>query len=410
MWLLRRTTLVLLLVNAYGVLGLGNVARLRARQAEEGHGRQVQVITVDQTMGKELPEDLLHSIALSARKAGVRGGAIPIGTAGSDGPVASLLGKSPTEQLEPWVDKGLGSKAMGFSAEKAKGTFDELGDKGHYERQLKDFVGCCKTRFLFSEEVKKAQSFIENHFEGSGLEVTTMPFDVEFSGQGTNFKGKGFNVLGELKGVEKPNEYVVLAAHYDSVPMKGNAPGADDNASGVTSLLLVSRALAKAKKDGSFKPSRSIIFASFSGEEEGLLGSHAFVEDYVSKHSGFKGAIVMDQVGYSRNPQSKPSVIFETSGSPTEENKQALIDTMAHSTKDVVPAAEFQVNYHGWGSDHMPFLERGHPAVLLIERDNLYYADHFGHTPQDGISNLDFAFGAQVAQIAGASIVRLASA
>merc|ERR1719408_387439 len=113
----------------------------------------------------------------------------------------------------------------------------------------------------------------------------------------TDYKGKGVNVIGRLEGTEKPHEYVVLGAHYDSVPYTGAAPGADDNGSGVAALLLAAEALAK------FPHKRSILFVSFSGEEEGLLGSRAFVQDQVKTDSKnmMKGAIIMDQIGFTRS-------------------------------------------------------------------------------------------------------------
>ena len=110
----------------------------------------------------------------------------------------------------------------------------------------------------------------------------------------------------------------------------------------------------------------------------------------------FKGAIILDQVGFQKEKSAAASVIFETKGN--EDPKQTIVDTMALSAKASVPRAEFKVNYHGWGSDHMPFLEAGLPAVLLIERDNLYSAEHFGHTPKDTLENVDYDFGAKVAR------------
>ena len=138
---------------------------------------------------------------------------------------ASAPLRGPTEQLEPWKDRGLAATTVNLTGEQ-KAIIQGL-ETADYTSLLNKFVGCCKTRFIFSEDVKKAQTFIEEHFKESGLEVSSMPFEAEFYGT-KQYKGNGYNVLGVLKGEPstKPEEYVVLGAHYDSVPMTGPAPGA----------------------------------------------------------------------------------------------------------------------------------------------------------------------------------------
>ena len=89
------------------------------------------------------------------------------------------------------------------------------------------------------------------------------------------------NPIGILPGAIRPEEFVLVSAHYDHVgtgtPVSGDAiyNGADDDASGTTAVVVLAEALAKA---GS-RPPRSIAFVCFSGEEKGLRGSRAFAED-----------------------------------------------------------------------------------------------------------------------------------
>ena len=91
------------------------------------------------------------------------------------------------------------------------------------------------------------------------------------------------NVVGLLRGREKPEEYVFMTAHYDHVgvgiPKQGDAiyNGADDNATGTTSVVEVAAAFTALSKQQ--RPARSIFFVCFSGEERGLLGSYALVKD-----------------------------------------------------------------------------------------------------------------------------------
>ena len=87
------------------------------------------------------------------------------------------------------------------------------------------------------------------------------------------------NVVGLLRGSSKPEEYVLVSAHYDHIgigmPIDGDAinNGADDDASGTTAVVLLAEALAKQPR-----PARSVLFVCFSAEEKGLRGSRAFAE------------------------------------------------------------------------------------------------------------------------------------
>jgi hypothetical protein len=85
------------------------------------------------------------------------------------------------------------------------------------------------------------------------------------------------NVVALLRGESKPDEYVMVSAHYDHLgvgrPVKGDSiyNGADDDASGTTAVVLIAEALSKQPR-----PARSVLFVCFSAEEKGLRGSAAF--------------------------------------------------------------------------------------------------------------------------------------
>jgi len=82
-----------------------------------------------------------------------------------------------------------------------------------------------------------------------------------------------FNVVAELKGVEKPNEYVILSAHFDSWSA---ASGATDNGTGTITMLEALRILKQVYP----QPKRTILVGHWNGEEQGLNGSKAFTEDH----------------------------------------------------------------------------------------------------------------------------------
>lgn len=354
--------------------------------------------------GQPLPKELLSLIHKAAAEKQVRGG----GASRRANATKSLLTKSVgiagksaiIEQLEPWHDHSMALRSKS-GPEHSDAILQKL-TAAEWEATLKSFVANSPSRFVFNAGNNAAQQYIINDFKKSGLSVTTQQFQLVFE----PYRSNAVNIVGELKGSTHPDQFVVLAAHYDSIPERDAAPGVDDNGSGVACLLTAARALVK----GGFKPKRSIRFVAFTAEEVGLRGSQEFVKQLSgTERENFRGAIIMDQVGFHKDRKQATSVIFETKG--RDDGQQMMVDTMAHATRnipDLGRKATFQVNYAGWGSDHMSFLEAGLPAVLLIEQDNLYSADHWGHTAKDDMSNIDFQFGADVAKIAVASIGNLA--
>jgi hypothetical protein len=83
------------------------------------------------------------------------------------------------------------------------------------------------------------------------------------------------NVIGTLKGTTRPEEVLIIGAHYDSVSERplGHAPGAVDNASGTAAVLEIAQLFSL------HPPQITLKFVLFTGEEVGLLGSHAFVRE-----------------------------------------------------------------------------------------------------------------------------------
>jgi Zn-dependent M28 family amino/carboxypeptidase len=95
--------------------------------------------------------------------------------------------------------------------------------------------------------------------------------------------GDSENILGFIKGRNKPDEIIVISAHYDHLGINGEAIffGADDDASGTSAVLEIAEAFKKAANDGN-GPERSILFLNLTGEEEGLFGSK-----YYTSHPAF---------------------------------------------------------------------------------------------------------------------------
>ncbi len=128
-----------------------------------------------------------------------------------------------------------------------------------------------------SEGIDAAADFIAKRFAAEGI----APYFETYRDTLGNFNEATFNVVGVLEGSDPllKNEYVLVGAHYDHIglltPENGDAiaNGANDNASGTTTVLEMARYFGKERTN-----KRSIIFALFSAEEKGLLGSKHLAE------------------------------------------------------------------------------------------------------------------------------------
>lgn len=160
-----------------------------------------------------------------------------------------------------------------------------------------------------------------------------------------------FNVIAELKGTEKPDEYVVLSAHLDSWD---GASGATDNGTGTIMMLEAMRLLKQAYPN----PKRTILVGHWGGEEEGLIGSGAFAADHPEVIKGLQVALNQDNgtwrveylrmMGYTRAGEFFARWFSQV---PSEIESQVDFD---------IPG----VPERG-GSDHMSFICHGAPGFRL---------------------------------------------
>ena len=125
---------------------------------------------------------------------------------------------------------------------------------------------------------ERARAYIVSRLEAIGVGAPPVGRLQPFEAQGRTREGaktfNGVNVLGLIEGTRVPDRYIVVTAHYDHVGSSGGQiyNGADDNASGVATMLEIAARLQAAK------PEHSVIFVAFDGEERGLLGAKHFVQ------------------------------------------------------------------------------------------------------------------------------------
>lgn len=179
-------------------------------------------------------------------------------------------------------------------------------------------------------------------------------------------EGVLMNVLAFLPGndPQKTQEILVIGAHRDHFGRQAGLlfPGADDNASGTAVMVEVARAMAKAGAKGK----RTVLFVSFSGEEQGLVGSRLYLERPVAPISLTKAMINIDHAGIGNGRLTIGVTGFEKS--------------VALEAGQTVGLAE-KLDLFGFfpGGDHVPFKEAGVPTVTIVSSG---IHPHF-HRPSD---------------------------
>jgi len=180
---------------------------------------------------------------------------------------------------------------------------------------------------------------------------------------------KSSNVIAELRGTEKPDEFVVIGAHLDSWDL---GTGALDNGCNAALVIDALRAI----KASEVLPRRTIRFILFSGEEQGLLGSRAYASHHRAELDKAAGVIIYDS----------------GTGKTTGFSVGGRTD-LASSTKQLLaPLAQFGVNdvetNMEWGTDHFDFMLEGVPT-FVAEQEEANYLENY-HAVSDTYDKVDF--------------------
>ncbi len=220
------------------------------------------------------------------------------------------------------------------------------------------------------------------------------PVEVEVNVQGS-FSGKPvtvYNTVAEIKGAEKPDEVVILGGHLDSWDL---GTGATDNGTGSMAVLAAARALVKS----GVKPKRTIRFVLFSGEEQGLNGSKAYVAAHKDELSKISGVLVHD------TGTGKVLTIGLMHNYAARETIDRVLYPLAKDKS--IGLAEPSLRSEG-GSDHVPFDQAGVPASWCIQEVANYEKDHHSQTDTlDRVQWDDLAEGAQVLAIYAYNVAQL---
>jgi len=191
------------------------------------------------------------------------------------------------------------------------------------------------------------------------------------------------NVIAEIKGSEKPDEFVILGAHLDSWELGTGALDDGCNAALVVDAL-------RAIKAAGVTPRRTIRFILFSGEEEGLLGSRAYAVNHRFELDRAAGVIIYD----------------EGTGKTTGFSVGGRKDVLDVAKQLIAPLAQFDVRELPLkmesGIDHFEFMLEGVPTFVAEQQEANYIENY--HAVSDTYDKVDFAqLKKQVAEAAALS-------
>ena len=310
-----------------------------------------------------------------------RGGRFAVVQARGDGPPVALDHEVATLPFRPdvvlarqWVN----GPPRETPVHRFEGAIQDLVDEVDPQRWFNDVTALAAyNRYTHGSEILDARDWLVLQFEAlPGLVVTTPDFQVD----GTT----AFNVVAELTGTQRPDDWYIVGAHYDAISESPDtaAPGAEDNASGCSGVLEMARIFT------ANPPDATLFFICYSGEEQGLFGSVDHASGLVNAATDDKvqAMLNMDMIGFTEDLDF--DCLLETA--PTF---SALNDAFGDAAA-LYTTLRIVVSLNPFGSDHVPYISRGMPAILTIENDWDTYPHY--HSTTDLPGGLSLSMGGQI--------------
>lgn len=247
------------------------------------------------------------------------------------------------------------------------------------ETLIRDYVvklASYKTRLVGTAENERAVEEIEKNLSELGLETSQICY-----------ASRRCSVIAEKKGYVDPEKVILVEAHMDSVGK--DFAGADDNASGTAVLMEMARVLS------TYKNQKTVRFFVTNGEESGLKGAEHYAR--ALRDSGEIGrlelVVNMDMVGWNKN-----GIVELETNAPYEElakNFALLAETYT--------SLKTKITIGAWGSDHVPFLKAGVPAILTIEDWSTKTPCY--HSACDRPEGLNYAYATEIGKLNVAAVM-----
>lgn len=208
------------------------------------------------------------------------------------------------------------------------------------------------------------------------------------------------SVVMTIPGTTRADEVIVIGGHLDSIAMGGlsaNAPGADDDASGIATLTEVARALLAAD----YRPERTVVFVAYEAEEIGLLGSQAIVRDFQRANTKVVGALQLDMTNFKGSDKAIWLMKDFTSA-----GQNAFLGTLI----DTYVGATWGYDACGYAcSDHASWHRVGVPVSMPFE-SRMAERNQRIHSAKDTLaqSNNEASHALQFAKLGAAYVIEVA--
>jgi Zn-dependent M28 family amino/carboxypeptidase len=243
----------------------------------------------------------------------------------------------------------------------------------------------------------EAASFIERSFRELGCTVSPLTYEA---------RGQQFvNIQAELRGTSRPEELVIVGAHYDT---HRDSPGANDNASGVAASLALARHFIVER------PARTLRFVAFTNEERPFLrtrrmGSRVYAEGCRRRGEKIIAMLSLETIGYcSTRKGSQRLSLFGLVAPRTADfvaivgnrKSKELLKRVTNAfgrSRATVGCRSYVLPEHapgGWSSDHWSFWKSGYAAVMVTDTAPLRYRHY--HRKSDTPERLEYPFLASV--------------
>ena len=235
-----------------------------------------------------------------------------------------------------------------------------------------------------STALNNLKNYLYNVLNNMQLDVNLIPW---------NNKGlSGENIEATLKGKNNDNSVCIVCAHYDSVDI---SPGADDDGSGVSTVLLIADILRE------YVFNSTIKFVLFSGEEQGRFGSKDYVEKIVKQKINIVGVLNVDGVGYASNSNDGNKIRHYSNTQSSW--MQEISKNIAKNYYEYI-GLEITTLPHVTISDHQSFVEKGYDASYFLENT----LNPFYHTSEDISDNMNFTYLSKVCKLSMGCLISMA--
>ncbi len=222
--------------------------------------------------------------------------------------------------------------------------------------------------------IEKATQYAYEFFD-------TLELDVSYHNYTLSYYGSRRNVEAVQEGVSQPERIFLLTGHIDNMPSGPLAPGADDNGSGSVGVMLAAEVLSQYDFDCTLR------YVLFSGEEQGLYGSHYYAQDAANARDAIEAVLNLDMIAY--NSDRLPILDLHTRNGNQSDLAIAntFVDVVEAYYLDLVP----NIHQDNMGySDHDSFWNFGYPAILAIEDDHDFTP--YYHTVDDNLDSLNMDY------------------